>query len=204
LFKWIVIALVGAYLVGFVVFASSLPRTSHDMRHIDGIVALMGGDARLDTAVALFEHGVGKRLLISGVNSQATKAELRKLAHGRARFDCCADLGYAAQDTFGNAQEAAAWARFYHYRKLLIVTARYHMPRSLSEFQAAMPDATLVPYPVDPESVDLDGWWHNGHALRVLNWEFVKYLAANVLTAFGMEANHLDPDARHGESAGAS
>ena len=200
----IAIAIVGLYLAGFVLFVTSLPKAPRDLRHIQGIVALTGGGARLDAAVALFEKGVGGRLLISGVNPQASKAELKKLVHGGPRFDCCADLGYAAEDTHGNAKEAGAWARFHHYRKLLIVTARYHMPRSLSEFQAAMPDVTLVPYPVDPESIDVEGWWHNPRALRVLHWEYAKYLAAMVLTTIGLETNRLDPGARRGEARGAS
>ena len=161
-------------------------------------------DARLDAAVALFDEGVGHRLRISGVNPQTTKAELKKLAHGGARFDCCADLGYAAEDTYGNAREAGAWARFHHYRTLLIVTARYHMPRGLSEFQAAMPDMIFVPYPVDPVSIHPNGWWHNLHALRVLHWEYAKYLAATALTAIGRKPSGLDRSARHGESPDAS
>jgi uncharacterized SAM-binding protein YcdF (DUF218 family) len=197
LLKRIAIVVVGLYLAGFVAFVACLPKTPHDLRHIQGIVALTGGGARLDTAVALFEKGVGERLLISGVNPQASKAELKKLVRGGPRFDCCTDLGYAAEDTHGNAGEASAWARFHHYDRLLIVTARYHMPRSLSEFQAAMPDVTLVPYPVDPESTDPEGWWHK---LRVLHWEYAKYLAATVLTAFGLESNRLDQGARRGEA----
>ena len=198
--KWITIAIVGLYLAGFVLFVTSLPKTPHDLSHIQGIVALTGGDARLDAAVSLFDQGVGQRLLISGVNPQTTKAELKQLAHGGARFDCCADLGYAAEDTYGNAREAGAWARFYHYRTLLIVTARYHMPRSLSEFQAAMPDMAIVPYPVDPVSIDMDGWWHDPRALRVLHWEYAKYLAATALTAVGLETNRLDQGVRRGEA----
>ena len=202
--KWIVLAAVGLYVLGFVVFVNSLPKAGHDLAHIDGIVALTGGDTRLDAAEALFEQGVGKRLLISGVHPQTTKPELKLLVRGGARFDCCADLGYAAEDTHGNAEEAAAWARFHRYKKLLVVTARYHMPRSLSEFQGAMPDIELVPYPVDPESIDLNGWWHNGRALRVLHGEYAKYLAVTVMTALGLEPYGLDQRARRGESSAAS
>ena len=185
--KRIAIVIVGLYLAGFVVFVTSLPKTPHDLHHVEGVIALTGGDTRLDVAGTLFEEGVGKRLLISGVHPQTTKAELKKLTHGKTRFDCCTDLGYAAEDTRGNAEEAAAWARFHHYRKLLIVTARYHMPRSLSEFRSVMPDAAIVPYPVDPESIHLEGWWHDGRALRVLHGEYAKYLAVTLLTAVGLE-----------------
>ena len=202
--KRIAITIVVLYLAGFVAFVTSLPKTPHDLRHIQGIVALTGGDARLDAAVTLFEKGVGQRLLISGVNPQTTKAELKKLAHGGPRFDCCADLGYAAEDTYGNAREAAAWARFHHYGKLLIITARYHMPRSLSEFQAAMPEVAILPYPVDPVSIDMDGWWHDPHALRVLHGEYAKYLVAAVLTAVWSKPGGLDRSAERGEARSAS
>ena len=53
--KRIAIVIVGHYLAGFVVFVTRLPKTPHDLRHIHGIVALTGGGARLDAAVALFE-----------------------------------------------------------------------------------------------------------------------------------------------------
>ncbi len=202
--KRIAIAIVVLYLAGFVAFVTGLPKTPHDLRHIQGIVALTGGDARLDTAVTLFEEGMGQRLLISGVNPQTTKAELKKLAHGGPRFDCCADLGYAAEDTYGNAKEATAWARFHRYNKLLIVTARYHMPRSLLEFQAVMPEITIVPYPVDPVSIDMVGWWHDPRALRVLHSEYAKYLVAAVLTHVWRTPGGLDRNVEHGEARSAS
>lgn len=198
--KRIVILAIALYMAGFVVFVIRLPKAPHDLSHIQGVVALTGGDTRLDAAVALFENGVGERLLISGVNPQTTKAELKKRARGGARFDCCADLGYAAENTHGNAREAAAWARFHHYSKLLLVTARYHMPRSLSEFEIAMPDGTIVPYPVDPESIHLEGWWHDARALRVLHSEYAKYLAVTVLTAAGLEAGGLERGTRGTQS----
>lgn len=198
------IFIIALYVLGFVIFVTGLPKTANDLRHIDGIVALTGGDTRLDAAVALFEKGIGKRLLISGVNPQTTKAELKKLAHGGPRFDCCADLGYAAEDTHGNAREAAAWARFYHFRKLLIVTARYHMPRSLIEFQAAMPGMKIAAYPVEPESINLEGWWHNPRALFVLHAEYAKYLAVSAMSAITLEVRALDRNARRGESRTAS
>ena len=48
-----------------------------DLNGADGIVVLTGGETRLDRAVALFESGVGKRLLISGVDETTTKETLK-------------------------------------------------------------------------------------------------------------------------------
>ena len=74
------------YGLGFVLFVSSLPAPLAVPPKADGIVALTGGDERLDTAVALFEHGAGKRLLISGVSQKTTKETVGKMSDGGPRF----------------------------------------------------------------------------------------------------------------------
>ncbi len=181
--RWIAIIVVGLYLAGFAIFAATLPKLPHEIGRVDGIVALTGGGMRVDAAVALFEKGVGKRLLISGVNPQASKQDIKELAHGKKRFDCCADLGYAAENTFGNAREAAAWARFYKFKRIVLVTSRYHMPRSMTEFHDVMPEMTVVPYPVDPDPGHDTRWAR----LRTLHSEYAKYLAVTFLTAAGLE-----------------
>ncbi len=170
------------YAAGFLLFIAKLPRKAAGPLRADAIVVLTGGVARLDAAVALFEGGTGERLLISGVNNVATKADLKKLNHGGARFDCCADLGREAADTHGNAIESARWALAHRYKSLIIVTASYHMPRSLAEFAAALPDVELIPYPVEPADLDLNQWWRPG-TVRLLNGEYARYLASLVTTA---------------------
>lgn len=172
-----------AYLAGFVVFVFNLPAPRPGTHRAQGIVALTGGDERLSAAVNLLETNNAQRLLISGVHPRTTKEELKKLSHGGPRFDCCADLGYDAENTRGNAQEAAAWARKHGFTSLIVVTASYHMPRSLTEFEAAMPGVKLEPYPVEPVDIDLAGWWHDPRALRVLQGEYAKYIASTLRNA---------------------
>ena len=181
-FLTIIFLLVLAYVLGFVLFVSNLPGQPVLAPKADGIVALTGGDARLDTAVALLERGVGKRLLISGVAQETSKETVAKMSDGGRRFACCADLGYAAEDTHGNAEEAADWVRAHHFDSLVIVTSRYHMPRTMQEFSAAMPEVTLIAYPVDQARVDLGGWWRHPHTVQLLHREYVKYLASLVTT----------------------
>jgi uncharacterized SAM-binding protein YcdF (DUF218 family) len=171
-----------AYALGFVAFVSLLPETPANLGETDGIVALTGGDIRLQRATALFEQGVGKRLLISGVDQTTSKETLKTLIHGGPRFDCCADLGYAAEDTRGNARETADWARAHQFHHLILVTSRYHMPRSIREFSAAMPEVRLVPYPVEQEGVDLAHWWRHPRTVFLLHREYVKYLASLLTT----------------------
>jgi uncharacterized SAM-binding protein YcdF (DUF218 family) len=169
-----------AYLVGFAIFIARLPAAPNHAVHADAIVALTGSEDRLDTAVGLLEHGAGQRLLITGVHPFMSKGLLRPLLHGGPRFDCCADLGFVATNTHGNAMETAGWARAHGFHSLIVVTANYHMPRSLEEFSAAMPDVTLVPYPV-PEIVAARRWWLEPGAFRTLQYEYVKYLGSVAL-----------------------
>ena len=178
-----VILIVLAYVLGFVAFVSLLPLTANDISDADGIVVLTGGETRLDRAEALLERGMGKRLLISGVDQATTKETLKNLIHAGPRFDCCADLGYTAEDTRGNAQEAADWARDHHFRSLILVTARYHMPRSLQEFSTAMPSVVLVPYPVEQDRINLANWWDHPHTISLLHREYTKYLASLIATS---------------------
>lgn len=181
-FLGVILLVLLGYGLGFVLFVSSLPAAPTELPRADGIVALTGGDERLDTAVSLLEHGVGKRLLVSGVSQETSKETVGKLSEGGPRFACCADIGYAAEDTHGNAEEAAGWARNHHFTSLVIVTGRYHMPRTLHEFAAAMPDIALIPYPVNQSRIVLSGWWLHSRTVSLLHREFVKYLASLVTT----------------------
>ncbi|MBV9905230.1 MAG: YdcF family protein [Alphaproteobacteria bacterium] len=168
---------VAIYLVGFLVFLAMVPSHPTEPLKADAIVALTGGNTRLDAAVALLEGGTGKRLLITGVNRASTKAQIKVLYDGGRKFDCCTDMGYAAEDTYGNAEEAAAWMALHHFHSLILVTANYHMPRSLRLFHAAMPTVRLVAYPVEPQGVDIRAWWHPG-TLHLLHNEYLKYLTS--------------------------
>ena len=184
----LVLLFVALYAAGFLLFASTLPKIPAQIAPADGIVALTGGGARVDAADALLESGAGRRLLISGVNPGTTKEQLKVLVHAGRRFDCCTDLGFVAVDTHSNAAEAAAWMRAHDYRSLIVVTANYHMRRSLTEFAADMPGVRLEAYPVAPEGIDLTQWWRDPHALHLLHSEYAKYLASLVITTVDRKA----------------
>jgi uncharacterized SAM-binding protein YcdF (DUF218 family) len=166
-----------AYGLAFFFWVSTLPPTSTIKPDTDGIVVLTGGEPRLDIAVSLLESGVGKRLLISGVSPTTSRESVKQVSGGKTRFDCCTDIGYAA-DTRGNAEEAAEWAHRHQFHSVTVVTARYHMPRTMHEFSRAMPDVTLLPYPVDQDGIDLSGWWLHPQTVQLLNREFAKYLGS--------------------------
>lgn len=176
----ILLLLLLLWCVGLLAFgervAKSTPAT--DPPRADGVVALTGASSlRIEAAIRLLELGKAKRLLISGVNREVRPSELRDLSRGAGRaYDCCVDLGFAARDTQGNARETAAWARNHGFRSLIVVTSDYHIPRSVLELQAVMPDVALHPYPVATDTLEARGWWRRGGDARRLIFEYSKYL----------------------------
>lgn len=140
---------------------------------------------RITTAVKLLEVGKGDRLLVSGVNPEATRKDIKDVSKATQRmYDCCVDLGFKAENTRGNAQETAAWSRRHNYTDLLVVTADYHMPRALLELRGAMPHAKLTPYPVKTAELDAEKWWKTSNGARRMIVEYCKYLAILAREAF--------------------
>jgi uncharacterized SAM-binding protein YcdF (DUF218 family) len=166
---------------GLLAFADRVARLTPapDPPAADGIVALTGAsDLRLEAATNLLESGKAKRLLVSGVNRQATRADLWGVT-GAAKplFDCCVDLGFTAADTLGNARETAQWARNMGYRSLILVTADYHMPRAMIELKTALPGVEITGYPVATPTLDARHWYEGSLGARRMITEYDKYLA---------------------------
>jgi uncharacterized SAM-binding protein YcdF (DUF218 family) len=168
------------WLAGLIWFASSIPHVVEDPdSQTDAIVVLTGGRLRVDSGLALFAHGHGRKLFISGVNPGVDLNELLRVSpHMPKWVQCCIVLGYAADNTRGNAAETAEWMRRENFRSLRLVTSAYHMRRSLLEFRRAMPDVPIVPHPVFPEHVRQDDWWRWRGTAALIIGEYHKYLAA--------------------------
>jgi uncharacterized SAM-binding protein YcdF (DUF218 family) len=145
----------------------------------DAIVVLTGGSLRLQSGIDLLRAGKGRKLFVSGVNQQVDLDDLLGVSgHAPDWALCCIVLGHEADDTFGNAQETAQWIRGQGFHSLRLVTAWYHMPRSLLEFDRAMPEIDIVAHPVFPDQVKQERWWAwRGTAVLLVN-EYVKYLGA--------------------------
>ena len=180
-FLTLVSILVLIWVIGLFAFADrvrSLTPAAEPAR-ADAIVALTGPSAeRVNTAIRLLEQDKGDRVLISGVNREVRRQELRALTPGSSKmFNCCVDLGFEAEDTIGNAQEISNWARSKGYDDLIVVTSDYHMPRALLEIRGMAPDVRLTPYAVQTPSLDNSRWWRAAVTARRMTLEYLKYLA---------------------------
>lgn len=154
----------------------------------DAIIVLTGGYQRIEQAVGLLRDGVGKRLLISGVNPATTRSQIRKMTQGSSdMFSCCVDMGYKAIDTIGNANEAASWIRDHNYSSIVVVTNNYHMHRSLHELRSASPQTEFIAYPVISADLARTNWFVEPDVVRTMLYEYLKFVAAagRDLTGFG-------------------
>jgi uncharacterized SAM-binding protein YcdF (DUF218 family) len=176
----LVLVIVILWMGGLFLFAASLPRQAPDDDIVtDGIVVLTGGSERLSVGFDLLRAGKARKLFISGVYRGVEVRELMMLSARTDReLECCVELGYDADDTEGNAVETARWMAQEGFHSLRVVTANYHMPRSLVEFRRALPGIILVPHPVSPVKVRLDGWWGWPGTTELIVSEYNKYLLA--------------------------
>lgn len=174
------------WLAGLIYFTTLIPDSVADpTTATDGIVVLTGGSDRLREGLRLLADGKARRLLISGVYREASLADVLNIGEAPAglsqqMIDCCITIGYRAGNTLGNATEAAQWAAANDLHSLRLVTADYHMPRSLLEFSHALPGALIVPHPVFPEEVKSKEWWLWPGTASLVVSEYHKYLAALV------------------------
>lgn len=177
----ILLLLAAAWLGGLWWFASTIPEEVGDTTTAtDAVVVLTGGSLRVQSGLQLLAAGKARKLFVSGVYHSVDVSELLRVSRqSPERVACCVVLGHAADNTLGNALETAAWMRHEGYRSLRLVTANYHMRRSLLEFTRAMPAATIIPHPVFPEGVK-EQWWAWPGTASLIVWEYNKYLAALV------------------------
>ena len=176
------IALILFWSAGLLAFLRALPDDVNDnTTATDAIVVLTGGSLRLKTGLTLLQEGLAERLFVSGVHRGVDVQQLLRIARQSPdAAECCISLGHEADDTAGNAVETSAWMANRGYRSMRLVTAAYHMPRSLIEFRNTMPDIQIITHPVFPAQVKLDAWWRWPGTAGLIIGEYSKYLVAGI------------------------
>lgn len=173
-------ALFALGVAGFIWFAAP-PSPENEAVPTDAIVVLTGGPLRLQSGMALLRDGKGRKLFVSGVNQQVDLDELLRVSGNAPDWaSCCTVLGHDADNTLGNARETAQWMRQQGFSSLRLVTAWYHMPRSLLELDRAMPEVEIIAHPVFPDDVPQEHWWAARGTVLLVASEYGKYLGALV------------------------
>ena len=142
------------WLLGFAWFAVTLGKPAETLvPATDAIVALTGGEGRIERAAALLADKKGKRLLIAGADPSVRKEDLiRRLGGKPGLAACCVDLGSESVDTRSNAEEAKRWLDRRGFSSLRLVTSDWHMRRARYEFRRTLgKDYTVIPDAVRTE-----------------------------------------------------
>lgn len=175
---WLFGAVALLWLGGFIRFVADLPRAPDSPSRItDAIVVLTGGAQRMEAGLDLLRQPRAARLFVSGVNPNVGKTMMPSYAENADLFECCIELGHMAQNTAGNAVEIAGWAAANNVRRLRVVTAAYHMPRTMLELRQRLRGVDLLAWPVSPPGGRAQDWRSAGTA-AVLAGEYTKYLGA--------------------------
>ncbi|WP_095012589.1 YdcF family protein [Tsuneonella mangrovi] len=140
----LIAAVLAAWMIGFVVFALSLPQPLAGTT-TDAIIVPTGSAGRIERGLDVLEHKRAKAMLVTGVDREVTRGEFAAQYHVPAHLmKCCVTLGFEAVDTRSNANEAAAWIAHHGYRRVRLVTADWHMRRAAGELSAALPHGVTM------------------------------------------------------------
>lgn len=175
-----------AWLCGLAWFLSILPANSTEATEPkDAIVVLTGGSLRVDNGLEMLAKGLGKKLFISGVpkgvklkDVYRNKPQAKYLTYFTDDF--YVTLGHEAVDTRTNALETAEWIKKENFKSMYLVTAYYHMPRSLVELKQVMPDVEITPYPVFPDTEKNRLWWKTRESRALILSEYHKTVASMI------------------------
>ena len=167
----------GAWSAGLGWFMLDARRPAAIPPHADGIVALTGGQGRIEQSLALLAQGYGDRLLISGGDRHATLGDFlrRQPPPVPLALWTHTTLGHQAASTLGNADETATWVHEYGMKSVIVVTAGYHIRRAMLEIARTIPDVRLYGYPI--RSPALRHPLHPG-TIRLMVVEYDKWLLA--------------------------
>jgi len=175
----VVVFLAGIWGIGLVRFVGDIPADIADAgTKTAAIVVLTGGSGRVNAGLKLLDKNLAGKLFVSGVYRGLDVRKLLQLAR-RSPGELESRIGIGnAVDTIENATETAEWARAHRISSLRLVTAAYHMPRSLLEFRHAMPAIQIIPNPVFPDHVKLAEWWAWPGTTGLVVSEYNKFLMA--------------------------
>jgi uncharacterized SAM-binding protein YcdF (DUF218 family) len=152
--------------------ARSVP--AMDGEQADVVFVLTGGENRIPAGIRALKDGKGKELYILGARAGG---KIERILPGRKELTA-EDLRRLhmeewSENTLENAFAAKGLVAERNFRKVILVTSDYHMPRAFFAFRAILPsEVDIAASPVRSE-------WRGGGAfprtLRLFITESVKY-----------------------------
>jgi len=161
---------------------------ARDGQEIEVVVVLAGGKGRIPLAVdlwkkirarrgeknepVLFLSGVGPYTGVEAFRSQGVPEETIRLFTGTNLV-----FENVSENTFENAQLFASFARQKSWKKVLLVTASYHMRRAEFILRRALDrDVQLKTETLDAGHFGRNEWRKDAYSIRVTAIEYIKWL----------------------------
>lgn len=165
------------WLGGFIYFANKIADMNANKNiKADGIVALTGGRNRIKEGIKELNRNNGELLFISGVAKHISLEQILKRNNVTGASKDKIVLDYKSFNTNENAVETAKWVNKKNYKSIKLITSSYHMPRSLLEFERAMPEVEIIPHPVHSDYVKREKWWTFSGTTGFIAVEYTKFL----------------------------
>lgn len=170
---------------GFFTYLMDMNKSSNFDGKADAIIVLTGSKNRIPEALELLNSDKADLLLISGVGHGVSLGSLTNNDHHfvaaedpaiasiedvktfKSKKNRWIYLDYNPTTTKENALFTRQWVQQKNIKSLYLITANYHMARSLMEFKERMPGIIIYPRPVS--TIDPFEWkWINNDTLRYL------------------------------------
>ena len=172
------------WLAGFILFENYINGFVTDkQRKTDAIVVLTGGRNRIAEAISLFNAGLAKKMLISGVSDNVTIQDIEAKTKVYINNPEKVELGYEAHDTIGNAREIKTWIEKNNISSVRLVTSNYHLPRSMVELNALNLPIEVLPHPVYSDHIS-EKWYKSWGTFKFIAAEYNKFMAAYLRNSF--------------------
>ena len=143
----------------------------------EAAVVFTGSPGRIMEGIRLLEAGLVKKMLVTGVNQTTVSKTQSWLRQKTDKYACCIKLEMQAANTAQNAEETVRWVQQEQINSIRLVTASYHLRRSLVELQRqASPQLVIVPHPVEDTLHPSNKLLVRSSSLMFLVMEYSKYL----------------------------
>jgi uncharacterized SAM-binding protein YcdF (DUF218 family) len=162
--------------VGLILFINKISNYDiQDTNTAQAAIVLTGGDKRIEEGVRVLKQKLVARLFITGVDYKVRHKREIPYIDELHKMDNI-EIGKEATTTTENAIEAKDWIVKNQIKTAKIVTANYHMPRSILEFRYRIHDVEFNAHPVFPEKFDSNQWWHDKNTVLLVLKEYTKYI----------------------------
>ncbi len=173
-----ILLVIALWAAGLLWFVSRIPTADMGAKlaRYDAIIVLTGGKERIPYALTLLEQDVSDVLFISGVFSDFSFQDLQGNIPEALRPRIV--YGKTARDTIGNAQETRDWLATTSHKRLLVVTANYHIPRTRLLFTHHLPEHDITYSAVEPPLFERGSWLTHDNSRRLVLSEYHKWIAS--------------------------